>query len=215
VSTEHVIGPLDRPIRLAVFLSGGGRTLVNLLEVIEQGDLRAEVVLVVSDREGVGGIDRAAAVGLPVSVLPRRESVSAGAWSEQAFAACREADADLVVLAGFLSLIEVPEDFLLRVTNIHPSLIPAFCGQGFYGHRVHEAALSRGVRLSGCTVHLVDNEYDHGPILLQVAVPVETGDSADDLAARVFEAECEAYPAAIRLIAEGRVKHVDGSVVID
>ena len=209
-----LLGPLDRPVRLAVFLSGGGRTLVNLLEWIGRGELDAEVTAVVSDRDGVAGIDRATEAGLPVTVLARREFASPGEWSDAAFAVCREADADLVVLAGFLSLVVVPDDFTLRVLNIHPSLIPAFCGKGFYGHRVHEAAIERGVRVSGCTVHLVDNQYDHGPIILQRTVPVASGDSPDELAARVFEAECEAYPEAIRLLAGGSLKLVDGRLLI-
>lgn len=208
-------GPLDRPIRLAVFLSGGGRTLVNLVDSVDRGELEAEVAMVVSDRDGVAGIDRAAEAGLRATVLPRREFESAVEWSESAFAVCRDAGADLVVLAGFLSLVVVPDDFQLRVINIHPSLIPAFCGKGFYGHHVHEAVIKRGVRVSGCTVHLVDNKYDHGPIILQKVVPVQDGDTPDDLAARVFEAECEAYPEAIRLLARGNLKLVDGRLLID
>jgi formyltetrahydrofolate-dependent phosphoribosylglycinamide formyltransferase len=212
---QTLLGPLDRPVRLAVFLSGGGRTLVNLLEAIGRGELDAEVTAVVSDRDSVAGIDRATEAGLPVTVLVRREFSSAAEWSDAAFAVCREAGADLVVLAGFLSLVVVPEDFGLRVLNIHPALIPAFCGKGFYGHRVHEAAIERGVRVSGCTVHLVDNQYDHGPIILQRTVPVASGDSPDELAARVFEAECEAYPEAIRLMVGGSLRLVDGRLLID
>lgn len=212
---QTLLESLDRPIRLAVFLSGGGRTLVNLVDSIGRGRLDAEVAVVISDRDGVAGIDRAAEAGLPATVLPRREFESAEAWNESAFAACRDAGADLVVLAGFLSLVEVPADFQFRVVNIHPSLIPAFCGKGFYGHHVHEAAIERGVRVSGCTVHLVDNHYDHGPIILQKVVPVLDGDTPDDLAARVFEAECEAYPEAIRMLACGSLKLVDGRLLVD
>ena len=212
---QTLLGPLDRPVRLAVFLSGGGRTLVNLLEAIGRGELDAEVTAVVSDRDSVAGIDRATEAGLPVTVLVRREFASAAEWSDAAFAVCREAGADLVVLAGFLSLVVVPEDFGLRVLNIHPALIPAFCGKGFYGHRVHEAAIERGVRVSGCTVHLVDNQYDHGPIILQRTVPVASGDSPEELAARVFEAECEAYPEAIRLMVGGSLRLADGRLLID
>tara|TARA_Y100000588_G_scaffold381035_2_gene465934 strand:- start:395 stop:1036 length:642 start_codon:yes stop_codon:yes gene_type:complete len=208
-------GPLGRPIRLAVFLSGGGRTLVNLVDCIGRGELDAEIAVVVSDRDGVAGIDRAAEAELTTSLLVRRDFDSAAAWSEAAFAVCRDAKVDLVVLAGFLSLVVVPDDFQLRVVNIHPSLIPAFCGQGFYGHHVHEAAIERGVRVSGCTVHLVDNEYDHGPILLQRVVPVQTGDTAENLAARVFEAECEAYPEAIQLLAEGGLQLSGGRLTTD
>jgi len=212
---ETLFGPLDRPVRLAVFLSGGGRTLVNLFESIGRGELDAEVVVVVSDREGAEGIDRAAEAGADSHVLPRRAFESAADWSDAAFAVCREAGADLVVLAGFLSLVVVPDDHHLRVMNIHPSLIPAFCGHGFYGQHVHQAVIERGARVSGCTVHFADNEYDHGPIVLQKVVPVQNDDSADDLAARVFAAECEAYPEAIRLFAAGRLRIADGRLQVD
>ena len=211
---ETLFGPLDRPVRLAVFLSGGGRTLVNLFESIGRGELNAEVVVVVSDREGTGGIDRAVEAGTDSHVLSRREFESAADWSDAAFAVSREAGADLVVLAGFLSLVVVPDDHHLRVMNIHPSLVPAFCGQGFYGQHVHEAVIERGVRVSGCTVHFADNEYDHGPIVLQKVVAVQSDDSVDDLAARVFAAECEAYPEAIRLFAAGRLRIADGRLQV-
>jgi len=108
-------------------------------------------------------------------------------------------------MAGFLQLLTIPEDFQLRVMNIHPSLIPAFCGKGFYGHHVHEAVLEAGVKITGCTVHFADNQYDHGPIILQRAVPVLDDDTPESLAQRVFEAEKEAYPEAIRLFAQGRL----------
>ena len=108
-------------------------------------------------------------------------------------------------MGGFLKRITIPEDFAHRVVNIHPALIPAFCGDGFYGHRVHEAVLEYGAKLSGCTVHFADNQYDHGPVILQRAVPVLDDDTPDTLAARVFAAECAAYPEAIGLIAAGRV----------
>ena len=110
------------------------------------------------------------------------------------------------LLGGFLQLVQVPDDFLGRVMNIHPSLIPAFCGKGFYGEYVHEAVLAMGVKVTGCTVHFADNEYDHGPIILQRAVPVLDTDTAEILAARVFQQECEAYPEAIRLFAEGKLR---------
>ncbi len=112
----------------------------------------------------------------------------------------------LVVMGGFLKRVTIPEDFTNRVTNIHPALIPAFCGRGYYGHRVHEAVLEYGAKLSGCTVHFADNQYDHGPVILQKAVPVLDDDTPESLAARVFEAECEAYPEALQLIADGRVR---------
>ena len=112
-------------------------------------------------------------------------------------------------MGGFLKRVEIPDDFTLRVVNIHPSLIPAFCGRGFFGLRVHRAALDYGVKVSGCTVHFVDQQYDHGPIILQRVVPVLDDDTPQQLAARVFEAECQAYPEALRLFAAGRL-HVEG-----
>jgi phosphoribosylglycinamide formyltransferase-1 len=130
-------------------------------------------------------------------------------FSEAIFAACRAARVRLVAMGGFLKRIVVPADFEHRVLNIHPSLIPAFCGAGFYGRRVHEAVLAYGAKISGCTVHFVDQQYDHGPIVLQRSVPVLDDDTPEVLAARVFEQECEAYPEAIRLAAAGlvHVKH--------
>ena len=119
------------------------------------------------------------------------------------------AGADLVCLAGFLQLVLIPDDFAGRVLNIHPSLIPAFCGKGYHGRAVHEAVLAAGVKITGCTVHFADNEYDRGPIVLQRTVPVLDDDTADTLAARVFAAECEAYPEAIGLFADRRL-HIEG-----
>jgi folate-dependent phosphoribosylglycinamide formyltransferase PurN len=111
-------------------------------------------------------------------------------------------------MAGFLKHVLIPQDFVGRVMNIHPSLIPAFCGHNYFGRRVHQAALDYGVKFSGCTVHFVDNHYDHGPIILQRVVPVMDDDTPESLGARVFEQECQAYPEAIRLFAEGRLKVV-------
>lgn len=196
---------LDRPIRLGVLISGGGTTLVNFLQKINAGELNAEVAVVIASREGIGGIERAREAGLPCEVIARKKFDSVESFSTAIFDRCRAAQVDLVTLAGFLSLIRIPSDFERRVLNIHPALIPAFCGQGFHGHHVHEAVLARGVKLSGCTVHFADNEYDHGPIIVQRAVPVLEGDTPDTLAARIFEAECDAYPEAIRLFATGRL----------
>ena len=197
----------SRPLRLAVLLSGSGRTLDNLLEQIAAGRLPARVETVVSSRGDVRGVRIAERAGIPVHVLP-----PAGRpleeWSAAVFAACRAADADLVVMAGFLHLVRIPADFAGRVINIHPSLLPAFGGQGFHGMHVHRAVLEQGCTVSGCTVHLVDDEYDHGRILLQETVPVLADDSPESLAARVFAAECDALPEAIRRIAS---RHHDRS----
>lgn len=196
--------PPAAPIRLAVLISGGGTTLVNLSRRIQDGTLRAQISLVVASRPCTG-VDRAAELNLPTQIVPSRQFDSVCRFSTAVFDLCRENGVDLVVLGGFLSRLEIPGDFEQRVVNIHPALIPAFCGEGMYGHRVHEAVLARGCKVSGCTVHFCDNEYDHGPIILQHCVPVLDDDTPDTLAARVFEAECGAYPRAIQLIANGRV----------
>src|SRR5207302_2722105 len=158
------------------------------------------------NRQDAYGLERARRAGVRAAVVERAECASREEFGRRIFDRCREARADLVCLAGFLQLLPVPDDFAGRVMNIHPSLIPAFCGQGYYGHRVHEAALEAGVKVSGCTVHFADNVYDHGPIILQRVVPVLDDDTPDTLAARVFAQECEAYPEAIRLFAEGRLR---------
>jgi phosphoribosylglycinamide formyltransferase 1 len=198
-----------RPIRLGVLISGGGTTLANLQTQIEQGSLNAEIPLVIASRSDCAGIARAEAAGLPCRVVARRNAADTSAFSAEIFDHCRAANVDLVAMGGFLCRVEIPMDFANRVLNIHPALIPAFCGRGMYGHRIHEAVLSRGCKVSGCTVHFADNEYDHGPIVVQHCVPVHDDDTPDSLAARVFEAECDAYPEAIRLYAEGRLR-IDG-----
>jgi formyltetrahydrofolate-dependent phosphoribosylglycinamide formyltransferase len=194
------------PTRLAVLISGSGTTLQNLLDRIGGGRLRAEVVLVVSSRYDAFGLERAARAGVPAAVVERSDCPSRDEFGRRVFDLCRQAKVDLVCLGGFLQLLPIPDDFAGRVMNIHPALIPAFCGKGFYGHHVHEAALEAGVKVSGCTVHFADNVYDHGPIIVQRVVPVLDDDTPDTLAARVFEQECEAYPEAIRLFAEGRLR---------
>ena len=184
------------PLRLAILLSGSGRTLENLLEWIAAGRLGATVEVVIASRGDVRGVEVAQRAGLPTRVLPQGTH-STAEWSAEIFAACRAAKADLVVMAGFLKLVEIPADFAGRVINIHPALLPAFGGQGFHGMHVHRAVLARGCTVSGCTVHLVDNEYDHGRIILQKTVPVLPDDTPESLAARVFAAECDALPEAI------------------
>ena len=193
-------------IRLAVFLSGNGTTLQNLLDRIADGQLKAQIVLVASNHADAFGLVRAENIGIPTTVVDRKTFPSREEFSRTLFDLCRKHRAELVCLAGFLQLIQIPDDFQGRVMNIHPALIPAFCGKGYYGHHVHEAALAYGVKITGCTVHFCDNQYDHGPIILQRPVAVLEGDTADSLAARVFEQECEAYPEAIQLFAEGRLR---------
>ena len=194
------------PIRLAVLLSAGGTTLQNLLDRIAAKTLDAEVVLVVSNNKGAFGLQRAAKAGIATAAIDRKAAGSREEFSRRIFDACRAAEADLVCMAGFLQLIQIPDDFAGRVMNVHPSLIPAFCGAGFYGHHVHEGVLAYGAKITGCTVHFADNKYDNGPIILQRSVDVRDDDTAESLAARVFAQECAAYPEAIRLFAEGKLK---------
>ncbi|MGQ9605796.1 MAG: phosphoribosylglycinamide formyltransferase [Thermogutta sp.] len=198
-------------IRLAVLISGGGTTLRNLIAKIAAGELPAEIVKVISSTDQAGGLDHARNFGLPWEVVDWK-GLSVGEASRRVFESCRASRVQLVVLAGFLKMIVIPPDFEHRVVNIHPALIPAFCGKGFYGRKVHEAVLAYGAKLSGCTVHFADNEYDHGPIILQEVVPVLDDDTPETLAGRVFQAECRAYPEAIRWIAENRVR-VEGTRV--
>lgn len=194
------------PLRLAVLLSGSGTTLQNLVDRIADRSLHARVVLVVSSKPDAFGLERAKKAGLPTAVVSRKECADAAEFSGRVFAHVRRAEAQLVCMAGFLQLLPIPDDFLGRVMNIHPALIPAFCGKGMYGHHVHEAVLAYGAKVSGCTVHFADNQYDHGPIILQRPVPVRDDDTPDTLAARVFEQECAAYPEAIRLFAAGKLR---------
>jgi phosphoribosylglycinamide formyltransferase-1 len=194
------------PIRLAVLVSAGGTTLQNLIDRTLDGRLRAELAIVISNHADAYALERARRTDIPTAVVSRKEAGSKEEFSRRLFQHCREARADLVCMAGFLQLIQVPDDFLGRVMNIHPALIPAFCGKGYYGQHVHEAALAYGVKVSGCTVHFADNEYDHGPIILQRTAPVLDDDTPERLTERVFEQECEAYPEAIRLFAEGRLQ---------
>ena len=191
--------PTNR-LRLAVLISGSGRTLANLLERSAADSLAATVELVLANRDLIGGLEIAREAGIPTEVLPRAGQPLA-AWSKAIFDRCRQARVDLVVMAGFLALLEIPADFTGRVINIHPSLLPAFGGKGFYGEHVHRAVLERGCTVSGCTVHYVDNEYDHGRVILQQAVPVLPEDDHERLAVRVFKAECETLPAAINQLA--------------
>ena len=192
------------PIRLSVCVSGGGTTLQNLIDRIRDGRLSAEIALVIASKPGIGAIARAEAAGIPVSVIERKKR-TVEAFSCEVFDAIRRSQTDLVVLGGFLSLIRIPQDYERKVINVHPSLIPSFCGKGFHGEAVHLAAIDAGVKLSGCTVHFADDTYDTGPIIVQKAVPVLDGDSPHDLATRVFAAECQALPEAITLYASGRL----------
>ncbi len=184
--------------RIAVLVSGAGRSLENLAEVIARGELRAELALVLSNSAEALALERASRLGIESAVVPHREFQTPQAFSDAVFAHLDRKRVDLVVLAGFLRLLVIPNAWIGRVINIHPSLLPAFGGKGFFGARVHQAVLERGVQFTGCTVHYVTNEYDAGPILLQRCIAVGTRDDAHSLAERVFAEEKLALPEAIR-----------------
>ena len=197
---------MPRPVNLAVLISGSGRSLQNLIDRIAAGRLDAKVSVVISSRADAYGLVRAKNHGIPNAVIGSRKYKNFDALSAAIAEELDKHAVDLIVMAGFMCLFKMPEKFLGRAMNIHPALIPAFCGKGYYGHRVHEAVLECGAKVSGCTVHFADNEYDHGPIILQRVVPVLDDDTPETLADRIFEQELEAYPEAIQLFAEGRLR---------
>jgi formyltetrahydrofolate-dependent phosphoribosylglycinamide formyltransferase len=203
-----------KPVRLGVLISGGGTTLINILDYIKQGQLNAEVALVISSRSTVAGVDRAKDAGLNVEVIRKKDYPDIDAFSVRIEEELVAASVDLVVQGGWLCLWKIPSRYENRVMNIHPALLPSFGGQGMWGHHVHEAVLAAGCKVSGCTVHFCTNEYDKGPIIVQRACEVKDGDTPDTLAARVFEQECIAYPEAIRLFAEGRINVQGNKAVI-
>jgi formyltetrahydrofolate-dependent phosphoribosylglycinamide formyltransferase len=180
--------------RLAVLLSGSGRTLENLLAHIAAGTLPASVCGVVSSRRGVRGVEVAAAAGLPVTVLRRRDFPDAEAHNAAIARWLRPREPQIIALAGYLCWFQRPDWFTGPVVNIHPALLPAYGGQGMYGDRVHAAVLAAGEQESGCTVHHVDAIYDHGAVIARQRVPVLPDDDVASLAARVFAAECDLYP---------------------
>ena len=193
-------------LRIAVLLSGEGTSLESLLERIEAGELPGRVVAVIASKAEAGGLARARRRGIPAAAVPRKQYRDAKAFNDALHAELERHDPDLVLLLGFLSPFELRGRYEGRALNVHPALVPAFSGQGRYGRRVHEAVLAAGVKLSGATVHFADEEYDHGPIVLQRAVPVLDDDTPDTLAARVQAVERELVPEAVRLFAAGRLE---------
>ena len=193
--------------RVAALVSGTGRSIENLAALIGSGDLSIELALVLSDRPGAQALARAERLGVPTLVVPyRRDEGGVAAFSKRIFTELDERGCELCVLAGFLRLIRLPESWIGRVINIHPSLLPDFGGKGYYGDRVHRAVLEAGVAETGCTVHFVDNRYDTGPIILQRRIAVTPDDTVDSLAGRVFEEEKVALPTAIRRVLSGEAR---------
>ena len=204
----------DAPMRLAVFASGGGTNFQAILDAVENGTLPLTVALCLSNTPKAGALARAERHDVPTAVLDPRDFETETPYAEALMQVLGEHEVNFIALAGYLRKIPaaVVSAFRGRMVNIHPALLPAFGGKGLYGRRVHEAVLAYGVRWTGATVHLVDEEYDTGPIVLQEPAPVMPGDTPDSLAARVLRVEHRLYPQALRLFAEGRVR-IEGRIV--
>ena len=204
--------------KIAVLVSGGGTNLQALIDAEKRGELGAgKITLVIASKPGVYALERAANAGIEGRVLARKDYDSIAAYSKALADEMTAAGIDLVVLAGFLTIIDeqVYEAFPNKIINVHPALIPSFCGKGFYGLYVHEAALAKGVRVSGATVHIVTPECDAGPIILQKAVEVKQDDTPEILQRRIMEeAEWKILPEAVRLFCEDRITVMDDKVFI-
>lgn len=201
-------------LKLACLISGGGRTMMNLADRIDDRTLEADIELVIASSPDIAGVERAKSRGLDVRIAALPDFATEADRHDEITRWITGAEIDLVCLCGYLHLVRLDETLQGRVINIHPALLPEFGGPGMYGKHVHRAVLAAGKILSGCTVHFVDEQYDHGPTILQRTCPVRPNDDAETLAARVFEQECLAYPEAIRLIIEQRVTLEDGCVRI-
>jgi formyltetrahydrofolate-dependent phosphoribosylglycinamide formyltransferase len=193
-------------MNLAVLASGSGTTLQNLIDRISTKSLDVRINIVIASRPNILALDRAAKAAIPAHIIDRKSFASAADFSRPIFKLIDEHNIDLVCLAGWLCMLNIPPRYQNRVMNIHPALLPSFGGSGMYGLRVHEAVLAHGCKVSGCTVHFVDEKYDNGPIILQRTCPVLENDTAESLAHRVFEEEKILYPQAIRLFQQGRLK---------
>ena len=204
--------------RIAVLVSGGGTNLQALIDAEARGELGGgKISLVIASKPGVYALERAKRSGIEAMVLARRDYDDVAAYSKALADTLVKAEIDLVVLAGFLTIIDeqVYDKFPNKILNVHPALIPSFCGKGFYGLRVHEAALEKGVRISGATVHIVTPECDAGPIVLQKAVAVMENDTPEALQKRIMEeAEWKILPEAVRLFCEGKVTIENNKVYI-
>lgn len=184
-------------LKMAVLLSGSGRTLDNFHERIQAGTLAGEIQVVISNVEDVLGLEKAKRYNYPAYYAKDNDEINR---------ILEDYEVDIVCLAGYLKLYSPPPGLARAVINIHPALIPSFCGHHMYGHHVHEAVLARGCTVSGCTVHFANENYDEGPIILQKCVPLTFDEDADSIASKVFEVECEAFPEAINLVAEKGVE---------
>jgi phosphoribosylglycinamide formyltransferase-1 len=205
-------------LNIAVLVSGGGTNLQALIDAEKAGQIKnGHISVVVASRPGVYALERAANAGIEGVVLARKDYADVDAYSEALENLLKEKKTDLIVLAGFMTITneKFTKAFENKIINVHPALIPSFCGKGFYGLHVHEAALARGVKLSGATVHFVNEVCDGGPIILQKAVPVENGDTPETLQLRIMEqAEWKILPKAVQLFCDGKIEVKDGKTII-
>ena len=197
--------------RIAVLCSGGGTNLQALIDAVEEGTIDGEIVMVLSNASKAYALERARKHGIPAVFVSKKQAGSTETFNDVILEKLREVQAELVVLAGYLPIVgsQIVKAYEHRIINIHPALIPAFCGPGMYGHHVHEAVLAYGAKISGATTHFVDEQVDHGGIILQKSVPVLEGDTPDTLAARVLTVEHEILPESVRLYCAGKLG-VDG-----
>jgi phosphoribosylglycinamide formyltransferase-1 len=203
---------------IVVLVSGGGTNLQALIDAEKSGIIKGgKITCVISSKEGVYALERAAQNGIKSRVIPRKEYADIASYTKAVTDALIEEKADLVVYAGFMTILDeqVVKAFPYKMMNVHPALIPSFCGKGFYGLHVHEAALAAGVKLSGATVHFVTEECDGGPIIIQKAVPVENGDTPESLQKRIMEqAEWKILPEAVSLFCQDRIEVTDGKAYV-
>lgn len=197
--------------RIAVLCSGGGTNLQAIIDAVEAGQIDGQIVCVIANASKAFALERARTHGIPAVFVSKKEAGSAEAFNDAVLAELQKARAELVVLAGYLPIVgaQIVRAYEHRIINIHPALIPAFCGPGMYGHHVHEAVLAYGAKISGATTHFVDEQVDHGGVILQKSVPVLEGDTPDTLAARVLTVEHEILPESVRLYCAGKLG-VDG-----
>lgn len=200
--------------RIAVLCSGGGTNLQAVIDAVKAGKINGEIVLVLANASKAYALERARQNGIEAVFVSKKKAGSTEIYNDQVLAHLQRVNADLVVLAGYLPIVgeQIVRAFEHRIINIHPALIPSFCGVGMYGHHVHEAVLAAGAKISGATTHFVDEQVDHGGIIMQMSVPVLEGDDADTLAARVLTVEHQILPQSVALFCDGKLQ-IDGNKV--
>ncbi len=204
---------------IVVLVSGGGTNLQALIDAEKRGEIKGgKITCVISSKEGVYALERASAAGIPSVVIPRKDFADSDAYSEAILAELKRQNAELVVLAGFMTILGecVTSAYPYRIINVHPALIPSFCGEGFYGLKVHKAALEYGVKVSGATIHFVNEKADAGAIILQGAVDVANDETPESLQRKIMEnVEWKLLPKAVSLFCEDRITIKDGKAYVD